>query len=475
MMNREPITSLRTQETPISVLSDRELLLVGERMGKRVLHARLLPPEAEELDGLLWHLWQEGMTSVWVMPSTRLSRRVTCAELEQVSSHWTTLVRPAPSEPSRPSSALIWPRGSERGPARRLALAFPAHADWNWALPDATSLLATVTYLDQLLARQVIDAPELLCRQLLTDLTLDQPTAQLRSSPLDPASLLSSEGHPIPLLSQGGALTWMRPLTLEEQRQRYLHKYTAFSGQLQACLDVQLGAGIPQFSSSGRACDGVRPGLWRVSLERAGSLFDGKLLPGCLDQEWMSTPQISCCRDIGYRVQVREGYFWPESHQLLKRWAATLWQAAERLHTQPQRYRHAQARANASQSIKRVAELGVDLLARPQKDGGWGRPDWWAQIAGRRLALLFARLVGLVRQGSMPVLVDGDALWVVSNDPNPLSAVPGLLSVGRWNGYLPGYEVPVPLTRDVRDAFRAALPVGQVVTMLDSLAREDFP
>ena len=471
-MNREPITSLRIQETPISVLSDRELLLVGERMGKRVLHARLLPLEAEELDGLLWHLWQEGMTSVWVMPSTRLSRRVTCAELEQVSSHWTTLVRPAPSEPSRPSSALIWPKGSERGPARRLALAFPAHADWNWVLPDATSLLATVTYLDQLLARQVIDAPELLCRQLLTDLTLDQPTAQLRSSPLDPASLSSSEGHPIPLLSQGGALTWMRPLTLEEQRQRYLHKYTAFSGQLQACLDVQLGAGVPQFSSSGRACDGVRPGLWRVSLERAGSLFDGKLLPSCLHQEWMSTPEVTCCRSIGYGVQVQEGHFWPQSHQLLKRWATTLWQAGERLHTQPQRYRHAQARVNASQSLQRVAELGVNLLARPQTVGGWGRPDWWAQIAGRGQALLFARLAGLVKQGIMPVLVDADALWVVSDEPHPQKAVPDLLAARHWKGYAIGYEVPLPLSSHVREAFRSMEHADQLAAALDSLAEE---
>lgn len=474
MTNREPISSLRTLQMPMAVLTDSELLLVGAAQGKRVLHSLLLPLEARELSGLLEYLWQQGVTSVWVLPATRWSQCVTCAGLEQESRHWGMLVRPAPGEHSRPSCALFWSKDSSHEHGRRLALAFPEHAEWNWMLPDATSLLATVTYLDQVLAKHVIDSPEQLSRQLLTELTLDQPTSQLRSSPVDLSTLSSSDGTPISLLEGARELVWMRPLTLVEQRQRYLHKYTSFSGSLQACLDVQLGAGAPQYSSTGRTFDGVRPGIWRVSLERAGSLFDGKLLPSGLDEAWMSTPQVTCCRDIGYQVQVREGYSWQQAHQLLKRWATTLWQAALRLHTRPQLYRHAQARANASQSIKRLAELGVALLAQEKTSGGWSRPDWWAHIAGRRRALLFARLVKLVKQGTMPVLLNGDELWVVSNDPSPFTAVPGLLSAGQWNGYSLGYDAPLPLTREVREAFRGGKPPSQVVMMLDSLAGEVF-
>jgi len=102
----------------------------------------------------------------------------------------------------------------------------------------------------------------------------------------------------------------------------------------------------------------------------------------------------------------------------------------------------------------------VDLLARPESAGGWGRPDWWAQIAGRGRALLFARLAQLVKRGTMPVLLDADAFWLVSNDPNPLTAVPGLLSsAGRWIGYTLGYEVPLPLTPEVRDALGGTVTV----------------
>ena len=74
----------------------------------------------------------------------------------------------------------------------------------------------------------------------------------------------------------------------------------------------------------------------------------------------------------------------------------------------------------------------------------------------------------------MPVLVDRDSLWVVSNDPNPLTAVPGLVIASRWRGYTVGYEVPLPLSNEVRDTLRTAEHVDQVATVLDTLAGEAF-
>jgi hypothetical protein len=287
---------------------------------------------------------------------------------------------------------------------------------------------------------------------------------------VDVFRLTNSDGTPVPMMESARDLMWMRPLTLVEQRQRYLHKYTHLSGYLEACLMVQLGAGTAQYSSNGRACDDIRPGIWRVSLETASSVFDGKRLPSCVDGEWMSTPQVKCCRDIGYDVQVREGYYWPQSQELVKQWAMTLWQAGERLHTHPQGYRHVEARANASHTIKLLAQLGMSIVTQKETEGGWSRHDWWAQILGRSRAALFAHLVRLGRKGIMPVLVAGDALWVVSNDPNPLTAVPGLVNGPKWRGYSVGYEVPLPLSSEVRKAFREVGQAGELVVALDGLA-----
>jgi len=463
-------------QTTIGILAETEVLFVDGAGGKRVLRSLLLSAEASDLSQLVEFLWQAELSEVWVLPATPLSRTVTCASWEQAYPHWTTVVHPAPHHSARPSCVLLWPREGSRRPGRRLTLVFPEYAGWGWVLPDAKSLLATVTYLDQVLGRSVADAPELVAPQLLTELTADQPTTSLRSSPGALSHHLpTSAGMPRLLLQSPPELAWKRPLTLQEQRQRYLHNYTHLSLVLEAAMGVALGVGVPQHSPTGRAYDGRHPGLWRVEAEPAGSLFDGRRLPSCLEGEWMSTPQVQCCRTIGYQVHIQEGYAWSEAHPVLQRWARTLWQAAERLHTGPQLFRHGQARANASSTITKLAELGVALLAEGQSAGGWGRPDWWASLVGSSRAALFAHLVRLVRKGSMPVLVAHDALWVVSNDPDPLTAVPGLVTARPWQGYSVGYVDPLPLSGEVQAAFRTTEDASHLAQRLDTLAREAFP
>jgi hypothetical protein len=395
------------------------------------------------------------------MPATILSRSATCSWLEQAANGWAVRVHPNPHEPTRPICALLRPRERNSGKARHLALAFPEYAGWGWELIDARSLLATVSYLQQVLARSVTGSPNVLAYELLGDLTHDA---------VDPYALSGSGATPVPPKDCARDVVWMRPLSVMEQQQRYVHKYVHLSWHLQAAIGAPLGEGAPQYSASGRAYDGVRPGIWRTHTERAGSVFDGKQLPSGLSGEWMSTPQVRCCQDIGYRVQVREGWYWPEAHARLKRWGTTLWQAASRLHTHPQVYRHALGRANALHSITRLAELGISSLAQEQAAPAWSRPDWWVQVVGLGRALLFAQMVDLVRKGTMPVLVDGNAFWVISDEAHPPSAVPGLLTTQPWRGYSAGYGAPLLLTSEVRGAWKCAQHAGELALALDSLA-----
>ena len=473
MIKRENI-SIRSQNqsATVGVLTDSEVVVADVVQGRRTLRSLPLLSDVTQLSTLLEQLWQSGLTSVWVMPATSLSRTVTCASLEQAGPQWVVVVHPEQREPTRPLSALIWPKGGGQREARRLTLVFPENAGWGWTLADARSLLATVSYLDMVLPRSTVDSPALVAHQLLTDLTHDSFTTSFSSSSLDISARSSSDGTPIPMMESARDVAWMRPLTWMEQRQKYLHKYTHLSHYLEASRTVRLGIGAPQYSANGQACDGNRPGIWRISAEPAGSIFDGKRLPGSLDREWMSTPEVQCCRDIGYRIQVREGYYWPQSQELLRRWATTLWQAGESLYTRPQVYPHVQARTNAARTVKMLTLLGVGIIGQEKASGGWSRPDWWAQIVGCSRAMLFAHLSRLVREGTMPVLVDRDAFWVASNDPNPLAAVPGFVTTQRWRGYSVGYEAPLPLSREVREAFRTAEHASHVAATLDSLAGE---
>src|SRR5205809_3555041 len=187
MINKANNNSSMLNPNPnrIGVLTDTEVLLVDIVQGKRVLRSNLLPFDVSELSGLLEYLWQLGLSEVWVMPASTLSQTARCAWFEQINGNWVAVVHPNPCEPDRPLCALFLPKGNGQREVRRLSFVFPEHAGWGWVLPDARSLLATVTYLDQTLARPVIDAPDLVAHQMLTDLTLDQPTSWLRSSPLD--------------------------------------------------------------------------------------------------------------------------------------------------------------------------------------------------------------------------------------------------------------------------------------------------
>ncbi len=459
---------LNPNQNRIGVLTDTEVLMVDVVQRKQVLHSNLLPVDADKLSGLLEYLWQLGLSEIWILPNTTLSQSASCTLFEEINDSWVAVVHPNPSEPDRPSCAMLLPRGNGQREVRRLTFVFPEHAGWNWILPDARSLLATVTYLNQTLARPVINSPDLIAHQLLNDLTIDLPTSQFCSLPKDLQTLYSRDGDALSKIESTHELAWIRPLTLVEQRQRYLHKYKHISPYLEACTGIRLGAGEPEFSSTGRAYDGIRPGMWRVDVEQAGSIFNGKKLPYFLDGEWISTSQVKCCADIGYRVYVREGYYWSQSHEPLKRWGMTLWQAAERLHLKG--YRHEYGRANASHSIELLAQLGVAILAKEKDDGGWARPDWWMQIVGRSRAVLFTHLASFARKGLMPALVNKDSLWIVSDDPNPLTTIPWLRATHQWMGYFVGYKVPLPLSNDVKAIFRTSEAPGQAARELDNLA-----
>ena len=74
----------------------------------------------------------------------------------------------------------------------------------------------------------------------------------------------------------------------------------------------------------------------------------------------------------------------------------------------------------------------------------------------------------------MPVLVERDAFWVISDEVHPPSAVPGLVTAQQWRGYTAGYGAPLLLTAEVRDAWKCAQHAGELALALDTLAGEEL-
>jgi hypothetical protein len=248
LINRDYTSSITPARSVMGILNDKELLLLEDGQGKRVLRSLQLPTDVSEPDRLLKYLWDRGLDSVWVMPATTLSRSASGSWLEQVSSRWVVRVHPDPQDHSRPICAQLWPREHKQRKARRLALAFPEYAGWGWELTDARSLLATVSYLHQVLSRSVTDPPELLAHALLTDLTRDAAISPLDSSPVDLCTFSCNVTSPVPLSECARDVVWMRPLSVMEQRQRYVHKYVHLSRHLQAAMACTLASGAPTSS-----------------------------------------------------------------------------------------------------------------------------------------------------------------------------------------------------------------------------------
>src|SRR6266567_292780 len=198
MINRDNTSSITPASIVMGILMDSELLLLEAVQGKRMLRSLQLPANVSEPGGLLEYLWDAGLHSAWVMPATTRSRTATCSWLEQASNRWVVSVHPDPQEPTRPIRALLWPRERNQWEARRLALAFPEYAGWGWGLTDARSLLATVSYLDQVLTRSVTASPDLLAQELLGDLTHDAAVLPPGSSPVDLYALSGSSATPVP-------------------------------------------------------------------------------------------------------------------------------------------------------------------------------------------------------------------------------------------------------------------------------------
>src|SRR5947209_9063573 len=151
----------------LGVLSDTQLLLVGRQEGKRAVQSLPLSTEGPDFPALVQQAVRAGLSRVWVLPGTRVSHELNSAFLEQASRVWEVEVSASPLDPTHPIFASIYrklPIGRQ-GPV--LSLLFPEYGRWGWQLPDALTLLATITYLEQVLDVVVPCSPEQLPPHLL--------------------------------------------------------------------------------------------------------------------------------------------------------------------------------------------------------------------------------------------------------------------------------------------------------------------
>jgi hypothetical protein len=180
---------------------------------------------------------------------------------------------------------------------------------------------------------------------------------------------------------------------------------------------------------------------------------------------------------LGWQVEIVEGHQWREQgmyHRTLETWANTLWDVRQGLRVPSPEYKHTEARRNAYSTIGAIAHVGIGKLADTDTTGGLYRPDIWALVVGRACANIFFNVEQIrSKSGLMPILIHTDALWYVSNDANPETAVPGIIDkAGKLGGYKVVYEKPL-LVKDAEATIAKESSPAKLVRLVNQLGGEE--
>jgi hypothetical protein len=232
-------------------------------------------------------------------------------------------------------------------------------------------------------------------------------------------------------------LLWSRPLTDDERRCTWLHRYDKNNAYVAAAGGANLGAG-EYVVENHPTFDAKVPGLWHVIL-KGESAFNGRDLPhptGERADSWQYTATVHLAQQLGYQVTILEGVFFPEYHQTLRPWYELISKARQQLR-EPGAFKNAQAQTVAYNALKNVYTGSLGKLAeqaRAEKQDRLYRPDWWFGIVTLNKALLLLKIAALARDGYRPVAAHTDALYFVSQEADPLQAIPGLVTAEQGIG-----------------------------------------
>lgn len=453
------------------VISAGKLLQVIENRWRE----KSVPPETSaSLDALCQLAVDEKITHLWVLDAVEADDVYyeAAASTWDLWANWTYPPgRMLPPGRINLLSSASGFRRTSKGGARRISIIFPKHAHipWRWVKRAAArEALLTILYLE---------------RALEIPITASAPTAGIRL-----LEKMQRNGHhpewleipklnwdllPFRFRDVASDLIAERPLLQEEYTAGYLHKIDKNGAYLRACVTEMFGVGAPELVKTCMPQE-KRPGIWRCS-------FDPISLPGLPavwdGGAWIVTPILQVLRNTGHDVLVHEGYVWNESHGIFKRWAETLWNARQgfRLGSYKEHtWKSAPVSALAEDACKQIATATIGLTSYRgfETETAKYRPDWKAQIVGSVRARMFSNLLKFQQeQGSTPIIIYIDAIYVLSNESD-INKVAGSLvdKPTALGGFKPEWSLPV--TDDVRLALSSQLSIVEKLEIFNRIIRE---
>ncbi|HLZ25055.1 MAG TPA: hypothetical protein VKQ30_23280 [Ktedonobacterales bacterium] len=268
---------------------------------------------------------------------------------------------------------------------------------------------------------------------------------------------------------------WMRDLTRDERRAKYLHSYDKNGAWLAACSSLALGFGQPEhtYPGDGRydalahprdAKTGAQlpypPGFWRAHIATRTLPIRPELPPlistgaqAAETQVWITTPTLQLLYDLGIETCVTEAYIWPTHHRALEPWYKRLRDGRTQLMTQCTH--NAPGAEVALKTLKLSYAAATGYIA----SRGWDRagdtlyrPDWRTLLIAQSNAVIYRQMLAAADEGAHAFALGTDALYFTSDEPDPVKACPAALRLGDGLG-----------AWKVKDS----LPLAEILPVLD--------
>ncbi len=228
-------------------------------------------------------------------------------------------------------------------------------------------------------------------------------------------------------------LSWLRTLAPAERGKAYLHSYDKNAQWLSAAGVVELGlSGIEERRDpTGKLpFDKKLPGYWLARI--AGG-----------EERWACTPTVAWAIEREQTVAIAQAHVWTQHSRAMETWYERLRGARTALYADP-----TLAGALALRALKLTYSLtisGFNSVWQRDRKSPLYRPDWRHLIIAQANANLSRALHKMDRDGYTPVAVHKDAVYLVSDEPDPVKACPPSVTLGAGLGHFKVQDAAIPL------------------------------
>lgn len=430
-----------------AVLTGSTLLI--SKFNRAVRTVNLLSP-CSSLPDLHTVALSHGVTHIWIMPGEEEAiEDMDCGEPYNLFCTYEDEEKKSP----------LFSRIYKKGTYGMVKIGFAGRGDWGWEIDKPVDILATICYLEEVLDVPVEWSPGHIGTELVSHLNRTARRQDwVRETQIDLNALPGN-----PFKHNAGDLKWKSELTANFMVGMYLHQYDKRSGYLSACPGAYVGAGDPVHVVGGDI-DTSLPGIYRVSLDKRESMFDDVFLPPVATSEWVTHDILNYAKSQGYGVLVHECHQWTEKHKTLESYAKKLWTSRRVFRDGADRFPHQLGRYNAENTMKAIALVATGKFGS-RKTTRFLRPDWWAIIVDKMRENVLRNIAKYAALGYTPALIYSDAVYYISEDSNPRTAIPGIMD--RENE-LGGYrcESTWKVTPELLEAFRTSKNAGAMQKIL---------